>query len=126
MSTHKFKVGDRVIFTNDYGVCWGVKTITELCSRTFEMWGREVTVLTYHYEGTDTPWYPVEEKNFQLADEEDLAVHEATVSSSALFPGTAEDVANTAWRFFQNKYGRPSTREERAALLDTDPFEGEL
>lgn len=125
MPEHKFKVGDRVVFTNDYGVCWGVKTITELCSRSYDLWGEKKTVPTYHYEGTDTPWCSIEERNFQLADDEDLAIHEAMISSCALFPETREDAMDAAQRYFQRKYGRPTTLEEREALLDTDPFEGE-
>ncbi len=30
MNKPKFKVGDRVTYTNDYGMCWGTKTITEV------------------------------------------------------------------------------------------------
>jgi len=68
---HKFKVGDRVIYTNDFGVCWGVKTITECTSRP---WTREDYPQrpTYHYEGSDTPWFSVDENNFKLATEHDL------------------------------------------------------
>ncbi|QEP29900.1 hypothetical protein HYP99_gp093 [Sinorhizobium phage ort11] len=61
---HKFKVGDKVIYTNDFGVCWGVKVITELSERT----GKPV----YMYEGSDTPWFHVPECNFKLAEPEDL------------------------------------------------------
>lgn len=75
---HKYKVGDKVIFTNDFGVCWGVKTITALDERNGP---------TYHYEPTDTPWFSSAENHFQRADEEDLSK-------------APDDLA-----FFQDKYG---------------------
>lgn len=74
--THRFKVGDKVIFTNDFGVCWGVKTITALDERT----GKP----TYHYEPTETPWFSTNE------------IH--------LTPATAEDLTATAEQL-QQKYG---------------------
>lgn len=61
---HKFSVGDKVIFTNDFGVCWGVKEITGLDERT----GRP----TYFFEPTDTPWFSSGEEHFTLAVAEDL------------------------------------------------------
>ena len=85
--THKFKIGDKVIFTNDFGVCWGVKTIIALDERT----GRP----TYHYADSNTPWFSVCETNFVLADEEDLSIN-------------IED----NWQFFQDKYGWTPTVEQ--------------
>lgn len=75
---HKFAVGDKVIFTNCFGVCWGVKTITELDERNGP---------TYHYENSDTPWFGVPEEHFRLADTEDLSRDPSDLS------------------FFQSKYG---------------------
>lgn len=103
--SHKFAIGDLVIFTNDFGVCWGVKEITELAEGFTETDGPR-----YHYKDSDTPWFPVSEKNLQLADKEDLHAHAYN--------------ADQSW--FQKKYGRPTTREERESLLDTDPWEGEV
>ena len=40
---YKFKIEDKVIFTNDFGVCWDVKTIIALDER----FNRP----TYHYAG---------------------------------------------------------------------------
>ncbi len=62
--THKFKVGDSVVYTNSFGVCWGVKVITALDTRGDR--------LTYHYADSDTPWFSVGEESFTLADESDL------------------------------------------------------
>lgn len=69
---HKFKVGDKVIYVNDFGVCWGVKTITSLETRTYDLWGEPYTKPTYHYEGSDTPWYSVDETNLTKATQSDL------------------------------------------------------
>lgn len=85
---HQYKIGDKVVFTNDFGVCWGVKTIIELDERSGEP--------TYHYEGSDTPWFSVDEINFTLADEEDL---------------TRLD-ADQNWDYFQEKYGYELLPEE--------------
>lgn len=63
--THKYKIGDKVVFTNTFGVCWGIKTIRELDQRTNRP--------TYHYEPTDTPWFSTSEEHLTLADAEDLA-----------------------------------------------------
>lgn len=64
---HTFNPGDLVIFTNDFGVCWGVKKIISQ-----EPPLTQGGSLRYHYEGSDTPWYSVDEHNFKLADAEDL------------------------------------------------------
>ena len=53
----KFKIGQKVVFINDYGVNWGEKIITK-----YE-WD-EVRGHTYQYEGTDTPWFYSSERNF--------------------------------------------------------------
>ena len=118
-TTHEFPIGAKVIFTNDYGVCFGVKTVTGHAERS----GRP----TYHYEPTDTPWFPTDEANLTLADEQDLLVDRMGVLPRALDIegiGHARPV-QTKEAFFQVKYGRPTTREELAALLDGDPFDGE-
>lgn len=88
---HKFKVGDLVVYTNDFGVCWGVVKITELAEGFSEADGPR-----YHYEGSETPWYPVSEKNLTLADKQDrfAAAYDAHLS------------------FFQGKYGFTPTVEQ--------------
>jgi len=85
---YKFKIGDKVIFTNDFGVCWGVKTIIAFDERKERP--------TYHYADSDTPWFSVCESNFVLADEDDLA---------------REDFASNDV-YFQNKYGWTPTVEQ--------------
>lgn len=62
---HEFNVGDKVIYTNPQGVCWGLKVISELDTRS----GRP----TYYYEDSDTPWYSVCETSFRLATDEEIA-----------------------------------------------------
>lgn len=103
---HQFQPGDLVVFTNDFGVCWGVKKITSQ-----EPPLTEGGPLRYHYEGSDTPWFPVSEENLTHADEEDVA--------------WAQD-GNRYDARFQTKHGRLTTREELESLLETDPWEGEV
>lgn len=88
--SHQFNVGDLVVYTNDFGVCWGVKTITALDERTGQP--------TYHYEGSDTPWYSVNERNFVKADVEDRVMD--------LWGGSHKD------DFFQEKHGFTPTLEQ--------------
>lgn len=97
MPNHKFSLGQKVIYVNEFGVCFGVMTITELVIRDDQP--------CYHYEGSDTPWFPKRETEFRGATDEDLSA------------STAE---------LQLKYGFNATREQRAALLDLDPWEGEV
>lgn len=72
--THKFNVGDQVVFTNCFGVCWGVKKITSLEWRPTTRDDEGPQKPCYHYEDTDTPWYPVDEDHLTLATEEDLVM----------------------------------------------------
>lgn len=81
MTKHKYKVGDKVVFTNCFGVCWGVKTITAL---------DEHNGPTYHYTPTDTPWFSTNEEHLTLADEDDI---KASLSGDESFS------------YFQSKYG---------------------
>ena len=64
MAEHKFKIGDKVVYTNIFGVCWGVKTISQLS----DMFNKP----SYFHEGTETPWYAVDEEHYTLAAPEDL------------------------------------------------------
>lgn len=52
--THKFAVGDKVTLTNDAGIKFPGKIITEL------VWN-EVRGATYHITPTDTPWFDFNE-----------------------------------------------------------------
>lgn len=54
---HKFKIGERVIYTNGYGVNFGEKTIAAVA-----LWDDQPR---YYYEGIDTPWYPVHERQLK-------------------------------------------------------------
>jgi hypothetical protein len=83
MVKHRFKPGDKVIFTNVFGVCWGVKTITGLDERTNRP--------TYHYEPTDTPWFSTAEEHLRLADMDDLIMDQWGF--------------DLKWDYFQQRYG---------------------
>jgi len=50
----RFKIGDKVNYTNHNGVFFGERTITGTTS-----WYGDDT--RYYIEPTDTPWYPVHE-----------------------------------------------------------------
>lgn len=80
---YRYSVGDHVVFTNVFGVCWGVKTITALDERGGP---------TYHYVPTDTPWFSVAERHLAPADDEDRIMD--------LWASEAE-----RWAYFQDKYG---------------------
>lgn len=107
----KFKPGDQVIYTNEYGMCWGVQDIEGV------EWDIRRQTYVYTYENMDTPWSPVDEERLQPADEEDVTHPKCVHPADAWYDET--------WPYFQAKYGFPTTDEQRAALLDTDPFEGE-
>lgn len=79
---HRFKIGDEVVFTNVFGVCWGVKTITGLDERNGP---------TYFYTPTDTPWFSTDEKHLVPADDEDRRMNNRPEAD--------------AWAYFQEKYG---------------------
>lgn len=105
---YKFPIGAKVVYTNGYGVCFGVKTITKHDESGFHRKPYKLRP-AYHYEGEDTPWCPTEEDRFVLADEHDIIAQK-----------------HGQMNYLQLKHGRESTMAERHALLDTDPFEGEL
>ena len=54
---YKFKVGDRVKYTNGNGVYLGERTITQLDERSGEP--------TYFIKPTDSPWFSVREELLQ-------------------------------------------------------------
>ncbi|MDJ1632287.1 hypothetical protein [Rhizobium rhizogenes] len=61
MTEAKFKIGDKVNFTNDYGVRFEGKTIIGS-----EDWGNGPR---YFLEPTDTPWFSFNEANLSLVSE---------------------------------------------------------
>lgn len=79
---HKYKPGDKVIFTNIFGVCWGVKTITKLDERNGP---------TYYFEPTDTPWFSTAEEHLQPVTTEDLIMDQWGFEAK--------------WDYFQQRYG---------------------
>lgn len=54
----KFAVGQRVTHVNDYGVRFPGKTITGVV-----LSARFGVPIAYDIEPTDTPWFPIAEKN---------------------------------------------------------------
>ncbi|MDD4969780.1 MAG: hypothetical protein PHT07_10175 [Paludibacter sp.] len=54
----KYKIGDEVTYINDYCVNWGLRTITGMEQ---DKWGWK-----YFISPTDTPWFPVKEKNLYV------------------------------------------------------------
>lgn len=53
----KFSPGDKVIYTNPQGVCWGERTILKA-----ELWERDYgNHWRYYISDSDSPWYPVNE-----------------------------------------------------------------
>lgn len=56
----KFKAGDIVNFTNDQGVKFGKRLITEPCATSYGN--------AYKIFPTDTPWFAIPERNFAFAD----------------------------------------------------------
>lgn len=77
---HKYSVGDRVVYVNDFGVVWGIKTIIELDERTNKP--------TYYYEGSETPWYSVNEENFVAPEPEDFNLDAAGLQEKYGFKPT--------------------------------------
>lgn len=89
-TNHKFSVSDRVVFTNDFGVCWGIRTVLRLDERTGEP--------TYYTTPTDCPWYSVPERNFSPATPEDEE---------------AQKLPDAEMRaYFQERYGFKPTAEQ--------------
>lgn len=86
----KFSVGEKVVFVNDFGVCWGVKTIIGLDVR--------MNRPTYFYDKSDAPWFSVSEDNLIKADEEDLIMDLWGFDQK--------------WEFFQRKYGWVPTLDQ--------------
>jgi len=92
MTTHKYNIGDNVIYTNEFGVCFGVKTITEQGTDAHGLPG-------YKYDGSSPAWWFTNESRFALATDKDLKF-------------TPEQL--------QKRYGFNATRAQRAALLDVE------
>lgn len=66
--THKFKVGDKVIYVNIFGVVylWTIEELTTYTLHTGEVMN------AYHPEGTQTPWFPFLESDLHKASKRDL------------------------------------------------------
>lgn len=59
----RFRVGDPVIYTNPYGVCWGERIVSG-----HEIWtGENYADHRYYLTPCDTPWYPVSQACLEAA-----------------------------------------------------------
>jgi hypothetical protein len=56
----QLKIGDKVTFTNDYGVVFPNKIISGI-----EYW-KGYSKPRYFYSPSDTPWYSTKEENLKL------------------------------------------------------------
>jgi len=54
----QFKVGDKVNYTNDYGIEIGERTVVGITS----WYGND---FRYFIEPTDSPWFPVNERSLR-------------------------------------------------------------
>jgi len=61
MRKPKYKIGDEVHFTNDSGIYWGIKKITEVSSCSYSKSG-----FGYKVTPTDTPWFDIKQENLTL------------------------------------------------------------
>ena len=69
----RFKVGDPVVFTNDYGVVFAGKTICDIQMNDFGE-------VSYLYTPTDSPWFYVREKNLSIDAEANPLIKTLAVS----------------------------------------------
>lgn len=65
MKTPKFKVNDEVVYTNNQGVVFKDKIVTEITNEK-KFYGKErykEDDYMYYLSFSDSPWMPVKEKN---------------------------------------------------------------
>lgn len=93
----KYNLGQQVIYTNEYGVCFGIKRVIY---RVYDN-GK----CKYIYENSVTPWHPVEEERFTIPDDNDI------------FVGNNIGLNNG---YFQKKYGFDATNIQKDSLLERD------
>ncbi|MES0207910.1 hypothetical protein NKJ93_02270 [Mesorhizobium sp. M0028] len=67
MTAPKFKTGDKVTFTNEYGVVFTGKTITKLDTE----WKGIDQTPRYFYTPSDSPWFSVSQDRLSLEGEID-------------------------------------------------------
>ena len=58
-----FKIGQKVIYINDYGVCWGEKEVIGIDNS----WYGLDSSPRYYIEPTEAYWFPVNERNLRAA-----------------------------------------------------------
>lgn len=68
MKEAKFKIGEKVHYTNPAGVYWGIKEIKEVKKISYSDSG-----YGYIFTETETPWYAVSEENLKLIDNKDVS-----------------------------------------------------
>lgn len=77
----KFKIGQKVVFVNDYGVNFGEKTVSD-----YE-WD-DIRGHTYQYEPNETPWYKTNERNLFAVEDVQGIANKTKVKYQALDDGT--------------------------------------
>lgn len=82
--THKFSIGDKVIYVNIFGVVyfWTINGLTT--------WDKVdgTIVPAYHHENTQTPWFPTEEKLLRWATKKDLKLTQLELQAKYGFTPT--------------------------------------
>lgn len=68
MTTTQFSVGDRVTYTNEFGVVFRGRTVTEVVRIPDdpEAYGTWAGQTRYYISPTDAPWFPVRERELTL------------------------------------------------------------
>ena len=74
---YRYKIGDKVIFVNIFGVVW-LWEISE--QTTYQLHTGEV-VRAYHHKDTQTPWYPTLEGELRPATKADLTASDAELQA---------------------------------------------
>lgn len=76
MTTAKFSVGDRVTYTNEFGVVFCGKVVTEVVHIPDdpEAHGTWAGQTRYYISPTDAPWFPVRERELTL----EVSAHDRT------------------------------------------------
>lgn len=102
--SHKYNIGDKVIYTNEFGVCFGIKEIIQVTFK--KKRDSDIYVEKYVYKNQGSFWFSNDVKYFTTPTEEDLIKNK-----------------KCDLQHFQNKYGFITPQESLNALLDNDPFE---
>lgn len=101
----KFRVGDMVHFTNDYGVYWGTFKVINIetdCSYSQSRIG-------YYLEGCETPWYAHKEQSLRLftGSEQDIDLFKKHVELSQMYYSDEDNIRFGVFEHQSKLFGRP-------------------